>query len=292
MTTAFDHNSVLRPLEELRQTGAIDYSVAGVSPSGTLEVDTLLGELRSDTRLVILNHVSNVNGAVAPVVEVVSECNRRGILTLVDLSQSVGHRKLSVRELSCDFAAFSAHKGMLGFPGLGVLYVRDPQTLNPFVFGGDGRASLHLTHPRWAPAKYEGGTANTVAIAALDAAIDYLNQHDADDIAQHEQRWVSRVITGLATVPGVRILAGPSQASLFSFNLAGVSPTRTAHLLSSEFGVRTRAGLHCAPLAHQGLGSYPAGAVRVSPSLFSSAEDSDRIVDAVASLAKRLRTSP
>lgn len=264
ITTCFDHNSVLRPLTQLKRDG-VHLSIVRRSNPAEL-TQAVIDELRPSTRLVALNHASNVCGTVLPRESIARAVKDRGVHVLLDAAQTVGHLPIDLSASSVDLVAFGGHKGLLGPPGVGCLVLNACDLeLRPFVTGGTGQQSDSLEPAAQPPAGFEPGTLNTPAIAGLGAAIDYVS---ADAHRRDRERW-SRLrdtcIERLSHLGAVRLYVHADQPAvpIVAFNVEGQLPERVAERLDHEYGILTRAGLHCAPLAHRALGTGSYGAVRV-----------------------------
>ena len=289
ITTGMEHNSVMRPLRHLEQQGRVTVSVLPVSRAGETDPADLLQCRRPNTRLIVVNHVSNVSGTVAPLAEIAA---RKGdALLMVDAAQSAGFFELDVTRLGIDFLAFTGHKGLLGPTGTGGFVLRPGLDLPPFKMGGTGSASEQEIQPDFAPDCYEAGTPNTVGIAGLDAGVRFIEETGLARIRDHELALTRRFLDGIGQLPGITVYGLPAEEShrgaLISFRLVAMSVDEVALRLDRDFGIMTRPGLHCAPLAHRGLGTFPEGTVRISFGFFNTAEEIDYCLDALAQLSRR-----
>jgi cysteine desulfurase family protein len=283
VTTATEHNSVLRPLEQLRRNGLIDYRVVAPDRHGVFDLDEFESAVADGARLVIVNQASNVTGALAPVPAIAAIARRHGTSVLLDASQTAGVADIDVEGWGIDMLAFTGHKCLLGPSGTGGLYVRVPSTVRTLTEGGTGMSSHSLRHPAVMPAKFEAGTLNYMGIAGLNAALKYKADKGCDWQAG-AQALVERMVGETGAVPGLSVYA-PAAAihriPIVSFNLRGLFASELAAVLDNHFGIMTRAGLHCAPLIHRVLGTAPAGTVRASLGPFTTAADVDRLIDAL-----------
>ena len=284
VTTGLEHNAVVRPLRSLERHGVELVRVP--CPGGTFDLSSFLEAIHPGTRLVAMVHASNVTGEVLPVEEVGTVCRRRGIPLLIDAAQSAGVLPLDVRELGPErvMVAMPGHKGLLGPTGIGALYIGEELELQPLKEGGTGSTSEREEQPEELPYRFESGTLNTVGIAGLGAALEWLLQTGREAIHQHEATLVRRLWSGLSEVPGVRLYGpppGPRRASLVSFDLEGWEPSDAAQVLDQSFDIQCRPGLHCAPWAHQSLGTFPAGTIRLSPGFFNTETEVEAAVRAV-----------
>jgi len=266
VTGSMEHNSVARPLTALQDKG-VEVTVVQADAAGRLAPEAVAAALRDNTRLVALNHASNVCGTVIDAAAVGRLCRPRGVLFLLDAAQTAGCLPLAVQELGVDFLAFSGHKGLLGPQGTGGLYIRDPAAVRPLAFGGTGSRSDREEQPEFLPDRFESGTLNVHGLAGLGAALRYLRGRGVEDVAAHDRGILSILLEMLKQEPGITAYGpgdGEGQVGVLSVNIAGLSPSEAGRRLEAEAGVLTRIGLHCAPRAHRTLGTFPDGTVRLS----------------------------
>ncbi len=287
VVSSMEHNSVLRPLFSMGSKG-VSHTVVMADPQGTLSAADMLGAFKENTRLVVITHASNVTGTVMPVAEIVASARRAGVKTLVDASQTAGVWPVDISALGADMVAFAGHKGLMGPPGTGVLWVGEGIDLAPLVEGGTGSFSESTEQPPGLPDRYEGGTPNTVGLAGLAAAIEYLNQMGMSNIREHERDLIGYFLLRLQEIPGVRVY-GPGdpdrQVAVVSINIGQASSSEVAYMLDRACQVAVRGGFHCAPLAHQSLGTTGQGTVRFSFSIFNTRQEIDHAVDGLRVLA-------
>jgi cysteine desulfurase/selenocysteine lyase len=285
VTTTTEHNSVLRPLETLARAGRITCTRVPVSASGLFDLDRFAAAVRPGTRLVAVNHASNVTGAVAPVVDMCAIAHEAGALFLLDASQTAGALDIDVEELGCDLLAFTGHKSLRGPSGTGGLYVRDPDQVRPLLQGGTGLNSHALVQPALMPTRLEAGTPNYLGIAGLGAAVDLLL--DDEDIARTRRALTDLTeycLLRLRALDAVRVYEvdpGIQRVPVISINMDGLYASELSSVLDSRHGIMTRAGLHCAPLIHEALGTAPHGTVRVSLGSANTRSDVDALIGAL-----------
>jgi len=290
VTGGMEHNSVMRPLRDMERRG-VQVSVAPVSPDGTLDPDDIRKALRSNTRLVVLTHASNVTGTAAPIREVGRLCSERGPLFLVDAAQTAGCFPLDMRADFIDLLAFTGHKALFGPQGTGGLVVGERVKLNEFATlrqGGTGSRSEFETHPDFAPDMFEAGTPNAAGIAGLLAGLRFVSGETVERIHARDAALAARLLSSLKEVPGLRIIGeatGSPRTATVSFVINGLSPSDIGLRLDEEFGVLCRVGLHCAPAAHKSIGSFPYGAVRFGLGYFNTEEQIDHAVSALKEIA-------
>lgn len=281
VTSANEHNSVLRPLERLRLEAGVRVAVVRCDARGVLDEDAFHAALREQPFLVALSHISNVTGHITDIQNLFTASKQAGARTVLDASQSAGHMDLNVDELCADVVAFNGHKGLHGPTGAGVLYVAPGLELRQITVGGTGARSDLPAHPPEMPMRLEAGTPNLAGLAGLEAALAWHEEHSADQ-RQRAQRRAAQLEAGLGEIPGLRLFrTGERSGGVFSFQLADWSVADLGYCLQESFGVVCRGGLHCAPLIHQALGTAPEGTVRFSVSGFSTEEEIAAAIDAV-----------
>ncbi|HEX3724012.1 MAG TPA: aminotransferase class V-fold PLP-dependent enzyme [Nitrolancea sp.] len=291
VTTAMEHNSVRRPLHALEATGVSVTRVAADS-EGFVAVEDIERALRPETRLIAMTHASNVNGAIQPVAEVARIAHDRGVLLLVDGAQTVGAMPVKMGDIGADLLAFPGHKGLLGPTGTGGLILGErigPNDLATTREGGTGGNSEEDVQPEELPGRYEAGTVNTVGIAALGAALEVLSETGLDAVQAHEREITTQLIDGLSTIPGIRVLSPEDsrrRAAVVSIIVDGWEPSDFGAALDSSFEIACRTGLHCAPDACAALGAFPHGTIRLSPGFFTTKDEIDQAIGAVAELAQ------
>ncbi|MCK6486398.1 MAG: aminotransferase class V-fold PLP-dependent enzyme [Gemmatimonadaceae bacterium] len=291
VASRMDHNSVLRPLKALEATGVSHTLVPADQHTGLIRADDVIGAIRPNTRLVVLHHAGNVSGAIAPIADIGRTARSRDILFLVDAAQTAGHLPIDVRGMSIDLLAFPGHKGLLGPLGTGGLYVRrgiEPR-IRPLKQGGTGSVSEEATHPSFMPDRYESGSHNAIGLAGLAAAVEWILDRGVESLAAHDRALSVRFLDGVRDMPDVTVLGpgDPSQrVAVFSVRVGGYEPSELAALLEGEFGLLTRGGIHCAPLAHATFGTHQTGgATRLSFGAFNTECDVDRALDALSQVS-------
>lgn len=292
VTTAVEHNSVLRPLRHMEDQGFIEVTRVGCDAQGIVDPRDVESALRTSTKLVAMVHASNVTGALQPIKDVTRAAHARGALVLVDAAQTLGHLPLDVEDLQIDLLAAPGHKGLLGPLGTGILYVRPgvEERLDSLRQGGTGSQSEEDRQPESLPDKYEPGNHNAPGILGLAAGVAYLQDRGLDQLRRHSKQLTQRLIDGFSMIEGVTIY-GPSsaerQVEVVSINVQGYGPQEMAAALEAGYRIQVRGGLHCAPLMHEALGTLDSGGtVRFSLGPFSSEEDVDAAIGAVREIAE------
>ncbi len=279
--TAMEHNSVLRPLGSLKKEGWISVTQIPCSPEGFPDLDYLEESLTPKTSLLVCSHASNLVGTILPVKEMAELAHHNNSLVLVDAAQTAGTVPINVDEINIDLLAFTGHKGLFGPPGTGGLYVREGVEVKPWREGGTGSQSEKDEQPENMPERLEAGTMNTPGLAALNEGIKFVQSQGINNIRNHEQELISRLDAGLRSISGIKVY-GPTSPSLktavTSFVLENIDSGELGFALEEGFGILSRTGLHCAPLAHRALGTFPQGTLRVSPGYFQTNSDVDYFI--------------
>ncbi|HAZ31584.1 MAG TPA: cysteine desulfurase [Dehalococcoidia bacterium] len=289
ITGCMGHNSVIRPLRKLEQRGVKISRLPPSSGAGVVSAQDIEAAITGETRLVVVTHASNVTGVIQPVDEYGAITRRHNLILMVDAAQTAGKHPIDVQASNIDLLAFSGHKGVFGPPGTGVLYVGDRVDLDPLRDGGTGSHSEQEEQPSSLPYRYESGTLNTCGIAGLGAGLKYILQEGMERIRAHEQSLLEHLLAGLSRIDGV-ILYVPDdlvkRVSIVSFNLERQEPGEAGIILDQAFDIKVRTGLHCAPVAHKILGTYPSGTIRLSPGYFNTAEEIDFCLQAIEKIAR------
>lgn len=291
ITSSMEHNSVMRPLRDLEKRG-IELSIIPCSREGMMDPREVERRIKPNTKMVVLNHASNVTGTLLPAKEVGSIAKKYDLLFLVDAAQTAGAYPIDVERNGIDLLAFTGHKSLYGPQGTGGLVIGErvnEKEMVPLKQGGTGSRSEFEEQPDFLPDRFESGTPNGVGIAGLLAGVQFVLQKRAEQIHQQESRLMDKLIEGLKGIPKLKFY-GPEnrkdRMATLSFNLKQLSSSEVALRLEKEFGIFCRPGLHCAPAAHRTIGTFPEGTVRFSLSLFSTEEEIETAIRAVSSIAK------
>jgi cysteine desulfurase family protein len=263
VTSAMDHNSVLRPLSDLAREG-VECTRVAADAEGRVDPREIVRAIRPETRLVAIVHASNVTGTIQDIAAVGEACRGRGVPFLVDAAQSLGHVPIDVEAAGVDLLAFPGHKGLMGPLGTGGLYIRPgvEELLEPVRQGGTGSSSESDEQPRELPDRFEPGSHNTVGIAGLLAGLDWLTERGVASVRRHEISLMEQFLQAMEDAPGFRVLGAKDVASrvgVFSIAHESLSPGAVAAELERRAGVLVRAGLHCAPGAHESIGTASRG---------------------------------
>lgn len=290
VVTALEHNAVLRPLRALAKEAGIRWTLVPASASGEVDPDAVAAAIRPNTRIVCAVHASNVLGNVLPIREIAKVVHERCVPLFVDGSQSAGAFPFSIEDLDVDLFAFTGHKSLLGPPGTGGLYVRPGIELRTWKEGGTGTNSESFDTPAEMPDMLEAGTPNGWGLAGLLAGMESIHHMGGvSRMHDREAQLADELAKGLRDVVGVTVYGGSAtseRVGIVSMNLGTLPPGEVGRILSERYGIAVRAGLHCAPLAHEAAGSiHRGGSVRFGIGPFNTAEDIEAAVDAVKAIA-------
>ena len=287
ITTQAEHNSVLRPLYRKEKEGA-ELTILPVDQKGNFSLEEMEKAVRENTRAVICTHASNVTGNLYPAEQIGKLCRRHGFLFILDAAQSAGEAPIDMRKMYIDVLCFTGHKGLMGPQGTGGVCV-DPQVKIPaFKVGGSGILSFDREHPGCMPEALEAGTLNIHGLAGLEAAFDYLQDTGLEKIMEYEIRLAEIFYEKIRKIPGVEVYGDfslPGRTAVVSLNVAGFTSKEAGDLLAQRYEIATRAGVHCAPLIHQALGTMERGTLRFSFSRFNTEEEIHRAALAVKEIA-------
>lgn len=296
ITSCLEHNSVLRPLHALEQARGIQVTRVPCTADGIVRPLDIARAIRPATRLITVIHASNVLGTVTPIGEIGRLARTRGIAFLVDAAQTAGTYPIDVEQDQIDFLAFPGHKGLLGPLGTGGLYLRAGYDLAPLREGGTGSVSEQDVQPEFLPDRYEAGSHNALGVAGLAAALGFLAEEGVATVRRQKMTLTACFLDGVRRLPGVTAY-GPARVedrvAVVSLTLDGLPPHEAAQVLDTHYGIKVRAGLHCAPLVHQAMGTFPAGTIRFSFSVLTSIQQVEYAVHALDDLtARRVARAP
>lgn len=287
ITSSIEHNSVMRPLHAAGTFG-IKHTLVDCSPDGSMDPAGVTRGIRPETALIVLNHASNVTGTILPVADVASIARSREIPLLVDAAQTAGRIPIDVEAQGIDMLAFSGHKELFGVQGTGGLYVREGIELTPICYGGTGSKSSALEQPRAMPDRLESGTLNSVGIAGLGAGAQFVSDTGIVKIRAHELELMARALEGLSGIKGIKTY-GPvspeARVGIVPLTFDRCWPPEAAEILDLRYGIATRPGLHCSPLAHRTIGTIETGALRVSFSYLNTSADVEYLLECLRELA-------
>jgi len=287
ISTVIEHNSVLRPLHSLTENG-VEVTLISVDKAGYVNIKDIQEEIKKNTRMIIINHVSNVLGSTQDIKSIGNLSKENGIIFMVDASQSAGVIPIDVESAHIDLLAFSGHKGLLGPQGTGGLFIREGIKLKNFIEGGTGSNSHFMIQPDFMPDQFESGTLNTPGIAGLCEGIKFIKRVGLDSIQKKEQQLLLYLLEELKKLSYVKIYGSHSvkqRNAVISFNIEGIDASIVGEQLN-EMEIAVRTGYHCAPLIHETIGTEYAGTVRVSPGYFNTFMEVEELLKAIISIYK------
>lgn len=288
ITTVMEHNSVLRPLYLCQQRG-VSLTILPFSAAGTVTPEAIEAVIRSNTRMIVCTHGSNLTGDLNDLEAIGRVCKKHHLLFVVDASQTAGVFPIQMDSMNIDVLCFTGHKSLMGPQGTGGMCVRKGVRIRPLLVGGSGIDSYSKIHPQVMPTALEAGTLNAHGIAGLSAALDFIKKVTPDVIRQREEELTRRFVSRIKSIPGVKLYGNYEQfprAPILSLNILDYDSGEIADALAQDYGIMTRAGAHCAPLMHEALGTKSQGAVRFSFSYFNTEEEIDQAANAIRELAE------
>ncbi len=285
ITTTIEHNSVIRPLKKLEKENGVKLTFVGCDQNGFIDPYNIEKEITKATSAIVLNHCSNVTGSIQDIETVSRIARQNKIPFIVDASQSAGAVKIDLQSTPVDMLAFTGHKALFATTGIGGLILNPEIKLEPLKVGGTGIRSDYPYQPESPlPLYYEAGTHNLLGIAALSAGIDYINKNGIEKLHLKKTKIYHTIINNLKNNNSVTFFGGldlKDKIPVINFRVKDLSPDDTAYILNGSFDIIVRSGLHCAPLIHKTLGSFPEGTVRASFSSFNTEDEANTFVEAI-----------
>ena len=288
ITTACEHNSVLRPLY-LKEKEGTELTIIPADKKGRIRYDLLESSVKSNTSAIVLTHASNLSGNVTDLAFVSNFAKKHGLLLIVDASQTAGSLPINVVKMGIDILCFTGHKGLFGPQGTGGLYVREGLTLSPLKSGGSGVHSFDRQHPTDMPTALEAGTLNGHGIAGLNAGLDYILSTGVINIHAKEISLARRFVNGISDISDLKLygdIDAPLRTPIISLNIGNMSSASVSDILWEDYEICVRAGAHCAPLMHKTFGTEKQGAVRFSFSCFNTETEIDTAIRAMHEIAE------
>jgi len=290
ITTTIEHNSVLRPLYHLYKYNGVEVDYIPFDGKGFVDPDEFPKKFKKNTKLVIINHASNVIGTIQPIKEIGKYCRKNGIPFAIDASQSAGKIPIDVEEMNVDVVVFTGHKSFLGPTGIGGLYVREGIEIRHTRAGGTGVRSAVRTHLDEYPYRLEYGTLNVLGVAGLQAGLKWIEKKGLNNIHEQEMKLTAMLRDGLKDIEEVTLYCQDDlkdHISIFLFNIDGLEALNTATILDVDYNIACRSGLHCAPLVHEQLGTDKIkGAVRFGIGPFNTEAQIKTAINAVKEIAE------
>ncbi len=296
ITTNLEHNSVIRPVNHLVRDHGAEATFIPFNHAGFVDPDDIARAMRPNTKLVVVNHGSNVIGTVQPIKEIGAVCRERGVTFVVDTAQTAGIVAINMQEMNIDVVAFTGHKALMGSMGIGGLCVRKHVGVKQVRSGGTGVRSIHPFHLDEYPWRLEYGTPNMVGVASLWAGQDWLDENGIASVHAREMQLAERLVDGFRQIGGVQLYCCDSLENhlpTILMNLEGVAPGDIGVMLDVDHNIATRTGLHCAPLVHAQLGTVARdGGVRFSIGAFNTEQEVDAAIAGIADIAQWAHQRP
>lgn len=283
IVSGIEHNAVMRPLRQMEACG-VTYDIAQTAEDGSVTEEAVEALVRPETKAVIISHASNVCGTVLPIEAIGQVCKKHDLFFVVDSAQSAGTIQIDIEKCGIDFLAFTGHKGLLGPQGIGGFLISErlDAQMVPYLSGGTGSQSDSLDMPTNLPDKYESGTMNLPGIIGLHAALSYIEETGIEDIHDKKMELTAYFLEKLREFPNIRVVGKQDvqdRVAVVSLDFQGEDNAIIAFELEQNYGIMTRVGLHCAPIAHQSLHTYPQGTVRFAFSASNTKEEIDRCIE-------------
>ena len=288
ITTALEHNSVLRPLYEMEDRG-VELTVLPADPLGNIRYEDFEKEIRPNTKAIVTTHGSNLTGNLLDIGRIGAIAKKHRLIYIVDASQTAGVFDIDVQDLYIDILCFTGHKSLLGPQGTGGIYVREGVKVRPLLSGGSGVQTYLRKHPPQMPTALEAGTLNGHGIAGLGAAVRYIQETGLSAIRAKEQEMTTAFYQAVCEIPGITVygdFSTSNRCAIVSLNIRNYDSGEVSDALSTRFGIATRPGAHCAPLMHKALGTAEQGAVRFSFSHYNTMQEIKIAVSALRELAQ------
>ena len=293
LVSSMEHNAVMRPLTQLLDKG-ITFDIISCDVTGSIQLESIETLIRPNTVAMIINHASNVCGTVQPIESIGAICKAHNLHFIVDAAQTAGVIPINVKACHIDALCFTGHKGLLGPQGIGgiILTKEIAQILTPLIAGGTGSFSHLETMPTHMPDAFEAGTLNLPGIIGLNEGLSYIESVGMKNIHNHELTLTKTFLEGLRSITGINIIGKQDiqdRTAVVSITIDGMDPASIAYELESTYHIMTRVGLHCAPRAHQTLGTYPEGTVRFSFGYANTLEEVDMALSALHTILKNTK---
>ena len=288
ITTAMEHNSVLRPLYELEDRG-VELTILPADDRGRIDYNAISAAIRDNTRAIVCTHGSNLTGNLLDIGKIGAIAKAHGLLFVVDASQTAGVFPIDVQKMDIDILCFTGHKGLLGPQGTGGLYVREGVDVRPLLTGGSGVQSHSKTHPAQMPTALESGTLNAHGLAGLNAGVRWLLETGIDTLRQKELDLMWAFYEGVREIPEITVygdFSARERCPIVSLNVRDYDSSQVSDALFSQYGIATRPGAHCAPLMHDALGTGSRGGVRFSFSHYNTMEEIKIAIAALREIAR------
>lgn len=283
ITTIFEHNSVLRALERIKETNGITYTTLTPNKNGQILASEISKAIRSNTYMIIINHTSNVTGATQNIEAIGKICKKHNLIFLVDCAQSMGHEKIDMIKMNINMLSIAGHKGLYAPTGIGVLAINNTN-VKPLLYGGTGTYSESTKQPLDYPDGLESGTHNVSGILGLYSGLKFVNKHQ-NKINKKITNLTKYLLTEMNKIKNVEIFNHSEKSGVISFTVKNLDSNTVSNILDEKFNITTRSGLHCAPLVHRYFKTLKSGMTRVSLSYFNSKKDVKKFIEALKKIA-------
>lgn len=283
ITTIFEHNSVLRVLENLKKTHNIEITILTPNQEGLIEISEITKSIKHNTYMIIINHTSNVTGSTQNIKEIGLVCKKNNLLFLLDGAQSIGHEKINMIDQNINLLTLAGHKGLYAPQGIGSLLINNAN-VSPLLFGGTGTHSENLEQPKDYPDGLESGTQNIIGILGLSAGVKYVRKKQ-NKINNKIIKLTKYFIENLNKLDNVKIFGNNPNSGVVSFIIKNKDSSEVSNILSEKFNIATRSGLHCAPLVHKYYNTLKKGMTRISISYFNTKKEISKTIEAIKKIA-------
>jgi cysteine desulfurase family protein len=293
ITSTMDHNATLRPLNSLLEKGFIELDIIPCSIDGLINIDDFINTIKPNTKLVVLSHASNIIGSIQSLEAIGKICKDKGVFFIIDSAQTAGVIPLDFYKLNCNALAFTGHKSLLGPQGTGGFLIDDNlnEACTSFMEGGTGSLSSSIVQPDFLPDKFESGTLNAPGIAGLLEGINFINTQGIEAIRQHEEYLLKKFVEGLLNIETIKVyglLDCSKRTATISLNSTKIDNSELGFMLDSDYGIITRTGLHCSPLAHKTIGTYPSGTLRFGIGPFNDIKDINYTLSSLSAIIRKV----
>ena len=286
ITTIYEHNSVLRVLEKLKQTHNISYTTLTPNKDGLINLHDISRNIKENTYIVIINHTSNVTGITQNIEEIGKICKKNNLMFLVDGAQSIGHEYINIKKFNINMLSLAGHKGLYAPQGIGALLVNNT-TISPLIYGGTGTYSNSLEQPLDIPDGFESGTPNIVGILGLLAGIKFVRKHQTK--INHKIEKLSKyLIENLKLIPNIKLYSKNTHSGVISFTFTNIDSVEVSSKLSEKYNICTRSGLHCAPLVHKYYDTTQNGMTRISLSYYNNLFQVKKLIKAIKTISQEI----
>lgn len=292
IVSSMEHNAVLRPLNSISKLG-VEYTAVPCNSNGELDVAQLKNYMKLNTKALVMTHSSNVCGTLLPFKSIGKFCRDNHLYFIADTAQTAGAIPIDMKDLNIDILCFTGHKSLLGPQGIGGFLISEElsKITRPLLEGGTGSFSEYEYQPSYMPDKFEGGTPNVPGIYGLNAGIKYINSIGINEIQRHEEHLTQLFIDKAMDIPEAEVIGLPSskgRTAVVSLNFKNYDNGEIAYYLDKDYGISVRCGLHCAPLAHKTLNTFPYGTVRFSFGLFNTTDDINYAIDSIKKVIAKI----